>query len=253
MCQLDDLVIGGGVGVISLSADVGCFWAEEEEEHELDLEWSSAPSKRCGAHGTHAAEDLEEVEQPKVSQILIDLSADDRRQTRCRVQDKVDDGDSEPSLMDEVHVSDRGDDQGLIRAGGETLDDPAGKEILVRNVGLADGSADDVEQSRDDEDVSFSVFAAEGAYERTRCTSCEKVVAGRFYDGREGAIHCLRNLNVRCVEQRAVRASVQHGAERQGPDDELLLPRRPIERLADDISHDPPNEHDADGHRWGHR
>lgn len=70
------------------------FWTEQEHEDELKDQ-----------------EDLEHVEQPKPAEALEDLATDDGCETRRRIEDEIDEGDAETSLVHEIHVSDSGDDE----------------------------------------------------------------------------------------------------------------------------------------------
>lgn len=49
--------------------------------------------------------------------------------------------------MQEVQVAHTCDDQGLERACGEALDDTSSEEVVVVDLGLADGSSDNADKS----------------------------------------------------------------------------------------------------------
>ena len=75
--------------------------------------------------------------------------------------------------MHEIQVSYRGDDQGLKCAGGKSLDDACGKEVVVADLRLTDCRSNDIKEGRGDKAWAFAVLATEGAEYRTRAASSQ--------------------------------------------------------------------------------
>lgn len=84
--------------------------------------------------------------------------------------------------MDKVHISDSGDNKGLVRGGGETLDNTGSKELFIGVCALANCCADDAEEPADKEDRTFAVFPRKGAVEWTTSEMDEKQLSQRVSD-----------------------------------------------------------------------
>lgn len=173
-----------GVGLVDGFPNVGCLWAEEEHENELDDQ-----------------EDLEEVEQPEQSEIVVHLAADNRGQAGGGIEHKVDGRDSQASLVDTVEISDNRNDEGLESAGGKALNDTSCQEVFVADFDLANGSADDTEERGDDEDRAFTVATTERAYKGADTADGENVVT-RDHDRRcEVFVDLLGDGEIGCIQE----------------------------------------------------
>jgi len=117
------------------------------------------------------------MEEPKPSQFSEDLSADNGSERGGRVLDEVLECYSCTTLMHEIHVTDRGNHQGLECACGETLDDACCEKVVVANLGFANCCSNDVEESRSQEHRSFAILSTEGTNDGSRAASREEIIA----------------------------------------------------------------------------
>ena len=149
--------------------------------------------------------------------------------------------------MYKVEISDCGHDQTLECARREALNDTCSKQVLVVNLGFTNRSADNIEQSGDEENRSFAVFAAEGRDEGTNAAGREQVVAGDHNDNVDVHAESLGHAEVGGIKEWALRrrltnqiyqvtaevtnicSSVKHGSKRENGDDDFLPPFRPVQ------------------------
>jgi|SRR5271170_2176357 len=93
LIQFSEFLILNLIDIVDMVAVISCLRAEEDHEDQLDNR-----------------ENLEHVEEPVPAKCGGDLAGDDRRQTGRRVEDEGDESNAEPTLMDEEHISDSGND-----------------------------------------------------------------------------------------------------------------------------------------------
>jgi hypothetical protein len=196
-------------------------------------------------------EDLEKVEQPEKAKIVVDLAANDRRQTRGRVEDEIDGRNSQASLVDAEEVSNNRDDERLECAGGESLYNARRKKVFIADFDFTNGRADDAKQRGHDEDWALAISAAECAYEGPDAGNCEDVVTGDQDGGGEVFVDLFRDGEVRGIQERSLGSQVrsdsirfkgkgkvthvgggaQHGPKGENPYNGLFLQERPVERI----------------------
>jgi hypothetical protein len=109
--------------------------------------------------------------------------------------------------VNEIYVTDGGNDQGFESGRGEALDDAGGEEVVVIDLGLAKGSPNDYEERRNEEDRSLAIFPCESAdytmldlckstsealTERSDAASREQIVARCQHNRSYGSVQLLR-------------------------------------------------------------
>ena len=146
--QFSELLVLHLINIVDVVAMISRFRAEEEHEDELDN-----------------GEDLEHVEEPVPAEGCRDLTGDDGGQTGRRIENEGDEGDAKTALMDKEHISNGGDDEGLVRTGGESLDNTRRKEHIIGGCHFSKSISDDGEEGGDEEDWSFTISTRKSAIE----------------------------------------------------------------------------------------
>jgi len=103
--------------------------------------------------------------------------------------------------MDEVQVSNWGDDQGFESTSGETLYDACGEEVVVANLCLSNCSTNDTEERWNKEDGPFAIFATERADYGSGAACGKKIVARDKHDGSQWLSDFLSNDEVWGIEE----------------------------------------------------
>jgi hypothetical protein len=71
------------------------------------------------------------IQVPSPSETSSDLTQDDGCQTRNGVENPVDDGDTQSTLMDKIQIPDDGDNERFVSTCGKPLKNSSGEEITI--------------------------------------------------------------------------------------------------------------------------
>lgn len=138
------------------------------------------------------------------SEIRSDWPSNYGNTVRDSGKHKVDNGNTDTSLMDEEKISEGRKNDGFVRRGGETSQDTRCQQLVIIPGSAADNATNDTHEGREHKDRSLSEFGGESRDEGTGGTANEEVVSGYLSDGGDTSVEVHGDSDETSCEKRAL-------------------------------------------------
>jgi len=138
------------------------------------------------------------------SEIRSDWPSNDGNTVRNSGKHKVDNGNTDTSLMDKEKISEGRKNDGFVRRGRETSQNTRCQQLVIIPGSAADNATNDAHEGREHKDGSFAEFGGESGDEGTSRTDNEEVVSGYLSDGGDTGVEIHGDSDQTSCEKRAL-------------------------------------------------